>query len=165
MTAEPTKWVPGRVDRLKQMIRDGMSRDEIARHFGVSRGMIKKVLERHVSPPFDEDRRFVPGTKWTRQQLIDMSNRSLAAMATAHPKHPAAAQIFVAAAAFKQASIEAQVGRERSDSPWTSDRVERLKAMHAAGASAQLIADRLGLSRNSVISKSKRLGLRKRPAA
>lgn len=46
-------------------------------------------------------------------------------------------------------------------SPWTDERVEQLKEMHAAGESASKIADALGggLTRNAVIGRIHRMGL------
>lgn len=42
---------------------------------------------------------------------------------------------------------------------WTTEQVERLKALHAEGLSASAIGDRLGMTRNAVIGKCSRLGL------
>jgi GcrA cell cycle regulator len=48
---------------------------------------------------------------------------------------------------------------------WTEERIERLKAMWAQGATASQIADDLGgVSRNAVIGKAHRLGLEARPS-
>jgi GcrA cell cycle regulator len=48
---------------------------------------------------------------------------------------------------------------------WTEERIERLKAMWAEGATASQIADELGgVSRNAVIGKAHRLGLEARPS-
>ncbi len=48
---------------------------------------------------------------------------------------------------------------------WTDERIERLKAMWAEGATASQIADELGgVSRNAVIGKAHRLGLESRPS-
>src|SRR5258708_8518641 len=48
---------------------------------------------------------------------------------------------------------------------WTEERIERLKKMWAAGATASQIADELGgVSRNAVIGKAHRLGLEQRPS-
>ena len=48
---------------------------------------------------------------------------------------------------------------------WTDERIERLKAMWAEGATASQIADELGgVSRNAVIGKAHRLGLEARPS-
>ena len=48
---------------------------------------------------------------------------------------------------------------------WTDERIERLKAMWAKGATASQIADELGgVSRNAVIGKAHRLGLDARPS-
>ena len=48
---------------------------------------------------------------------------------------------------------------------WTDERIERLKAMWAKGATASQIADELGgVSRNAVIGKAHRLGLEQRPS-
>ena len=48
---------------------------------------------------------------------------------------------------------------------WTDERIERLKAMWAKGATASQIADELGgVSRNAVIGKAHRLGLEARPS-
>ena len=48
---------------------------------------------------------------------------------------------------------------------WTEERIERLKAMWAKGATASEIADELGgVSRNAVIGKAHRLGLEARPS-
>ncbi|HUE78872.1 MAG TPA: GcrA family cell cycle regulator [Sphingomicrobium sp.] len=48
---------------------------------------------------------------------------------------------------------------------WTDERIERLKKMWAAGATASQIADELGgVSRNAVIGKAHRLGLDARPS-
>ncbi|HXG81329.1 MAG TPA: GcrA family cell cycle regulator, partial [Sphingomicrobium sp.] len=48
---------------------------------------------------------------------------------------------------------------------WTEERIERLKAMWAKGATASQIADELGgVSRNAVIGKAHRLGLESRPS-
>jgi GcrA cell cycle regulator len=48
---------------------------------------------------------------------------------------------------------------------WTDERIERLKKMWAAGATASQIADELGgVSRNAVIGKAHRLGLEARPS-
>jgi GcrA cell cycle regulator len=48
---------------------------------------------------------------------------------------------------------------------WTEERIERLKAMWADGATASEIADKLGgVSRNAVIGKAHRLGLEARPS-
>ena len=48
---------------------------------------------------------------------------------------------------------------------WTEERIERLKAMWAQGATASEIADKLGgVSRNAVIGKAHRLGLEARPS-
>jgi GcrA cell cycle regulator len=48
---------------------------------------------------------------------------------------------------------------------WTEERIERLKAMWAEGATASEIADKLGgVSRNAVIGKAHRLGLEARPS-
>src|SRR3569623_2608293 len=48
---------------------------------------------------------------------------------------------------------------------WTDERIERLKAMWADGATASQIADELGgVSRNAVIGKAHRLGLEQRPS-
>src|SRR5258708_30686073 len=48
---------------------------------------------------------------------------------------------------------------------WTEERIERLKKMGAAGATASQIADELGgVSRNAVIGKAHRLGLEQRPS-
>jgi GcrA cell cycle regulator len=48
---------------------------------------------------------------------------------------------------------------------WTEERIERLKAMWAKGATASQIADELGgVSRNAVIGKAHRLGLEARPS-
>ena len=48
---------------------------------------------------------------------------------------------------------------------WTEERIERLKAMWAKGATASQIADELGgVSRNAVIGKAHRLGLEQRPS-
>jgi GcrA cell cycle regulator len=48
---------------------------------------------------------------------------------------------------------------------WTEERIERLKAMWAQGATASQIADELGgVSRNAVIGKAHRLGLEARPS-
>lgn len=45
---------------------------------------------------------------------------------------------------------------------WTEERVEELKSLHAAGLSASLIADRMGLeSRGAICGKLHRLGLSK----
>ncbi len=48
---------------------------------------------------------------------------------------------------------------------WTEERIDRLKAMWAEGATASQIADELGgVSRNAVIGKAHRLGLEARPS-
>jgi GcrA cell cycle regulator len=48
---------------------------------------------------------------------------------------------------------------------WTEERIERLKAMWAKGATASEIAEELGgVSRNAVIGKAHRLGLEARPS-
>jgi GcrA cell cycle regulator len=48
---------------------------------------------------------------------------------------------------------------------WTEERIERLKAMWAEGATASEIAEKLGgVSRNAVIGKAHRLGLEARPS-
>lgn len=48
---------------------------------------------------------------------------------------------------------------------WTEERIERLKKMWAAGATASQIAEDLGgVSRNAVIGKAHRLGLEQRPS-
>ena len=48
---------------------------------------------------------------------------------------------------------------------WTEERIDRLKAMWANGATASQIADELGgVSRNAVIGKAHRLGLESRPS-
>ena len=48
---------------------------------------------------------------------------------------------------------------------WTDERIDRLKAMWANGATASQIADELGgVSRNAVIGKAHRLGLEQRPS-
>ncbi len=48
---------------------------------------------------------------------------------------------------------------------WTDERIDRLKKMWAAGATASQIADELGgVSRNAVIGKAHRLGLDARPS-
>ena len=48
---------------------------------------------------------------------------------------------------------------------WTDERIDRLKAMWADGATASQIADELGgVSRNAVIGKAHRLGLEQRPS-
>src|SRR5215218_2559422 len=48
---------------------------------------------------------------------------------------------------------------------WTEERIDRLKAMWANGATASQIADELGgVSRNAVIGKAHRLGLEARPS-
>ena len=48
---------------------------------------------------------------------------------------------------------------------WTEERIDRLKAMWADGATASQIADELGgVSRNAVIGKAHRLGLEQRPS-
>src|SRR4030095_8171494 len=48
---------------------------------------------------------------------------------------------------------------------WTEERIERLKAMWAQGATASQIAAELGgVSRNAVIGKAHRLGLEARPS-
>ena len=48
---------------------------------------------------------------------------------------------------------------------WTDERIDRLKAMWAKGATASQIADELGgVSRNAVIGKAHRLGLEQRPS-
>ncbi|MEQ7872423.1 GcrA family cell cycle regulator [Sphingomonas sp. ASV193] len=48
---------------------------------------------------------------------------------------------------------------------WTDERIDRLKAMWAEGATASQIADELGgVSRNAVIGKAHRLGLESRPS-
>src|SRR6478672_9997043 len=48
---------------------------------------------------------------------------------------------------------------------WTDERIDRLKAMWANGATASQIADELGgVSRNAVIGKAHRLGLEARPS-
>ncbi len=48
---------------------------------------------------------------------------------------------------------------------WTDERIDRLKAMWAKGATASQIADDLGgVSRNAVIGKAHRLGLEARPS-
>ena len=48
---------------------------------------------------------------------------------------------------------------------WTDERIERLKKMWHAGATASQIADELGgVSRNAVIGKAHRLGLDARPS-
>ena len=48
---------------------------------------------------------------------------------------------------------------------WTEERIDRLKAMWAKGATASQIADELGgVSRNAVIGKAHRLGLEQRPS-
>jgi GcrA cell cycle regulator len=48
---------------------------------------------------------------------------------------------------------------------WTDERIERLKKMWSAGATASQIADELGgVSRNAVIGKAHRLGLDARPS-
>jgi len=48
---------------------------------------------------------------------------------------------------------------------WTEERIDRLKAMWAEGATASEIADKLGgVSRNAVIGKAHRLGLEARPS-
>jgi len=48
---------------------------------------------------------------------------------------------------------------------WTEERIDRLKAMWAQGATASQIADELGgVSRNAVIGKAHRLGLEARPS-
>jgi GcrA cell cycle regulator len=50
-------------------------------------------------------------------------------------------------------------------SPWTDDRVERLRSMWDAGAPASTIADTLGggLTKSSVLGKARRLDLPARP--
>lgn len=48
---------------------------------------------------------------------------------------------------------------------WNEDRVTSLKAMWADGKSARLIAAELGVTRNSIIGKARRLGLEARVAA
>ena len=48
---------------------------------------------------------------------------------------------------------------------WTDERIDRLKAMWAEGATASQIAEELGgVSRNAVIGKAHRLGLESRPS-
>ena len=48
---------------------------------------------------------------------------------------------------------------------WTDERIDRLKKMWSAGATASQIADELGgVSRNAVIGKAHRLGLDARPS-
>lgn len=48
---------------------------------------------------------------------------------------------------------------------WTEERIDRLKKMWAAGATASQIAEDLGgVSRNAVIGKAHRLGLEQRPS-
>ena len=48
---------------------------------------------------------------------------------------------------------------------WTEERIERLKAMWAKGATASQIAEELGgVSRNAVTGKAHRLGLESRPS-
>lgn len=42
---------------------------------------------------------------------------------------------------------------------WTESKIDRLKKLHAAGFSAELIGERLGVSRNAVIGKWNRLNL------
>src|SRR5512145_299649 len=48
---------------------------------------------------------------------------------------------------------------------WTEERIDRLKAMWTKGATASQIAEELGgVSRNAVIGKAHRLGLKARPS-
>lgn len=48
---------------------------------------------------------------------------------------------------------------------WTEERIDRLKAMWAKGATASQIAEDIGgVSRNAVIGKAHRLGLEQRPS-
>lgn len=49
-----------------------------------------------------------------------------------------------------------------SDSVWIDQRVDQLKAFWADGASASVIASKMGLTRNAVLGKVHRLGLEKR---
>ena len=42
---------------------------------------------------------------------------------------------------------------------WTEARIEQLKALLALGISSQLIGDQMGISRNAIIGKVRRLGL------
>mgnify|MGYP006316116531 CR=1 FL=1 len=48
---------------------------------------------------------------------------------------------------------------------WTDERIDRLKTMWEKGLTASQIADELGgVSRNAVIGKAHRLGLKSRPS-
>ena len=48
---------------------------------------------------------------------------------------------------------------------WTDERIDRLKSMWEKGLTASQIADELGgVSRNAVIGKAHRLGLKSRPS-
>ena len=47
---------------------------------------------------------------------------------------------------------------------WTEHRTDRLKALWKSGATASVIADDIGMSKNAVIGKAHRLGLSKRPS-
>ena len=47
---------------------------------------------------------------------------------------------------------------------WTDEKTEQLKAMWAEGASASAIGREIGVSKNSVIGKARRLSLEARPS-
>jgi GcrA cell cycle regulator len=49
--------------------------------------------------------------------------------------------------------------RDTNSLDWNANQVAMLRAMHAAGATAREIGKALGVTRNAVIGKSRRLGL------
>jgi len=56
-------------------------------------------------------------------------------------------------------------GKYTSGMSWTDERIEKLTKMWEGGATASQIADELGgVSRNAVIGKAHRLGLKARPS-
>lgn len=76
-----------------------------------------------------------------------------------------AARLGPSAAAGKQAPSAAETILEFAEMSWTDERIATLKRMWESGATASQIAEELGgVSRNAVIGKAHRLGLKSRPS-
>jgi GcrA cell cycle regulator len=102
-----------------------------------------------------------PGGRWIHSAASAVGRLGAAAPALVIGGWSFTAQPTIGCGTAPQAR-ELEHNRQMS---WTDERIDRLKAMWADGATASQIADELGgVSRNAVIGKAHRLGLEQRPS-
>jgi len=151
----------------------GVEPTEPVNRVGLSRLMIKlqdeKWLRVRVSP-----RRFDTfAIEWSEFSKLehDTKDAVLQGVTDAHTFGPG--MVVPLVAPVDDQTYQVTIFDERDDKPeevrttgWTNERLETLTKMWESGSTASEIADALGgVSRNAVIGKAHRLGLKSRPAS